>query len=793
MTAPNSVSRSKLGRLGSLVFSATLAMFVVGLVATPAYATVTCVHTVATSTLAIGLEAGDAASVSIGAASAIVVKDGTGATIACTGSPTTANTTTVNVTVTGGASDQTFTIDQTGVGGAFASAIDFSVDLGSSAGDSFVITGTSSVDNIRFGVSGASLDANDTTDVTFSNVETFTVNGGSGNDVVTGAGGAGGAGNIGAAADYGLTLNGGANDDSLTGGAAADTLNGGSENDTLAGGANPAAGDTADYAGAVSAVTVNLALATAQNTGGAGTDTLATIENLTGSAFNDVLTGNTSANVLDGAAGDDTLQGGAGGDILTGGANGAGGDTASYAASSAGVTVTVNGAASGGDAAGDSLATIENLTGSASNDSLTGDASANVLQGLAGNDTLTGAVGTDTASYSAATAAVTVNLSTATAQNTGGAGTDTLATIENLTGGSGNDTLTGEAGTNTLDGGAGDDTLAGLAGTDTLTGGANGAGGDTATYAAAPSAVSVNLSVTVAQNTLGAGTDTLGTVENLIGSAFDDTLTGDNNANKLTGGNGVDSTSYVGAASGVTVNLASGAVTGGGGADTLATIENVTGSNFNDSLIGDGNANVLNGGDGNDVVNGGGGNDTETGGSGTDTAKFAGASGGVTASLATGTSSGGAGNDTLLTFENLTGSKSADKLTGDSNANVIKGAGGNDVLRGGDGNDTLNGGKGADTVVYSGAGAAVNVNLGNGTASGQGSDSLSQIENATGTSFGDRLTGSAAANVLKGRGGADTLKGLAGNDRLLGGPGHDTGNGGPGSDICKSIEVPTSC
>jgi Ca2+-binding RTX toxin-like protein len=87
----------------------------------------------------------------------------------------------------------------------------------------------------------------------------------------------------------------------------------------------------------------------------------------------------------------------------------------------------------------------------------------------------------------------------------------------------------------------------------------------------------------------------------------------------------------------------------------------------------------------------------------------------------------------------------------------------------------------------------VNVNLGNGTASGAGSDSITQVENATGTPFGDHLIGSGAANVLKGLGGNDALKGLAGNDRLLGGPGHDKGNGGPGNDTCKSIEVPTSC
>jgi Ca2+-binding RTX toxin-like protein len=67
-------------------------------------------------------------------------------------------------------------------------------------------------------------------------------------------------------------------------------------------------------------VTVSLAITTAQNTGGAGTDNLSGFENLTGSAFGDVLTGSSGANVLSGLAGNDTLNGGGGADTLTGGA-----------------------------------------------------------------------------------------------------------------------------------------------------------------------------------------------------------------------------------------------------------------------------------------------------------------------------------------------------------------------------------------------------------------------------------------------------------------------------------------
>jgi hypothetical protein len=70
---------------------------------------------------------------------------------------------------------------------------------------------------------------------------------------------------------------------------------------------------------ATAAVTVNLATTSAQNTGGAGSDTLSNFENLIGSAFNDILTGSASANAINGGAGNDTIKGGAGADILTGG------------------------------------------------------------------------------------------------------------------------------------------------------------------------------------------------------------------------------------------------------------------------------------------------------------------------------------------------------------------------------------------------------------------------------------------------------------------------------------------
>ncbi|HEX5377227.1 MAG TPA: choice-of-anchor L domain-containing protein [Phenylobacterium sp.] len=145
-----------------------------------------------------------------------------------------------------------------------------------------------------------------------SDVMTFTIGAQPGQSLTGGAG-----------AD---ALTGGATDDVLSGLAGNDTLQGGGGNDVLEGGAgndvlNGGAGvDTASYAGATAGVTVSLAVTKAQDTGGAGKDTLSNLENLQGSGFADRLTGDAKANLLEGGAGNDTLVGGDGSDGLSGGA-----------------------------------------------------------------------------------------------------------------------------------------------------------------------------------------------------------------------------------------------------------------------------------------------------------------------------------------------------------------------------------------------------------------------------------------------------------------------------------------
>ena len=214
----------------------------------------------------------------------------------------------------------------------------------------------------------------------------------------------------------------------LTGLDGNDSLNGGGGADTLIGGAGI---DTATCAASAAGVDVNLMTGVGHG-GDAEGDILAGIENLIGSSFNDMLNGDDGDNALTGLGGADVLIGGAG--I----------DTASYAASAAGVDVSlVTGLGHGGDAEGDILAGIENLTGSAFDDTLAGDA---------GNNVLIGGAGIDTVSYQSATAGVTVSLAVTAAQNTVGAGTDTLATFENLIGSAFGDTLTGSNAANVLTG-----------------------------------------------------------------------------------------------------------------------------------------------------------------------------------------------------------------------------------------------------------------------------------------------------------------------------------------------------
>lgn len=188
----------------------------------------------------------------------------------------------------------------------------------------------------------------------------------------------------------------------------------------------------------------------------------------------------------------------------------------------------------------------DTLFGGDGNDSLYGGAGNDILLGGAGNDLLSGSDSFDIANYATATGGVKVSLALLSAQVTGGAGTDTLLSIEGLFGGAGNDSLSGSSGNNFINGSTGNDTINGGDGHDTIIGGAGsdlmlaGNGTDTVSYRGTVASVTASLAITAAQNTVGAGTDTLSGFENLMGGFASDKLTGNASGNWLDGLTGND-------------------------------------------------------------------------------------------------------------------------------------------------------------------------------------------------------------------------------------------------------------
>ena len=323
-----------------------------------------------------------------------------------------------------------------------------------------------------------------------------------------------------------------------------------------------------------------------------------------------------------------------------------------------------------------------------------------------------------------------------------------------INGTSGNDRLNGYSGDDTINGLDGSDWLYGGLGNDTLDGGD---GWDRIDFRESLSSVVVDLSSGTATGQ-DIGSDTLQNIESVIGSDFDDSLTGSNTLgdawesytgglgnDTINGAGGNDSVWYGSSSAAIHLDLSSGIVTGGSGTDQLLSIEAVIGSNYADTLLGS---------EGNDWIypdalgdNGAGTNfkiggaDTIDGKGGIDTVKYTNTQDddgfmptGIVADLSQGTVIDPAGNtDQLSNIENISGSSYEDFITGDNEANHLEGRGGNDVLSGLDGNDTLDGGDGDDTLY-----------------GGSGDDTLDGGED------NDHLRGDAGINLLKGGTGSDT-------------------------------------
>ena len=297
-----------------------------------------------------------------------------------------------------------------------------------------------------------------------------------------------------------------------------------------------------------------------------------------GNSLNNVIEGNDGNNNLWGLDGADTLNGGNGNDSLDGGP---------------------------GD---------DNVIGAAGNDTLIGGDGLDALDGGAGDDillgkldgeTLVGGEGIDTVSYAATAGFIVVEIWNARAFGANVPRIDTLLGFENVIGTSGNDTLSGDGANNSFRGGGGYDALFG------------GEGIDTVDFSDAPFYnVKVELWRSQAVSNGWGASDYLSSIENVIGSRFNDTLIGDGGDNafkggagfdEFYGGTGTDTVDYSDATSGVFVELwkSQSSNDGQGAADYLNNIENLIGSRFNDILIGDGGDNVFKGGAGFDQFYGG--------------------------------------------------------------------------------------------------------------------------------------------------------------------------------------------
>lgn len=353
------------------------------------------------------------------------------------------------------------------------------------------------------------------------------------------------------------------------------------------------------------------------------------------------------------------------------------------------------------------------------------------------------------------------------------------ALIENARGGSGNDTIIGNSENNVIFGGAGNDVIDG------------GFGSDTVVFSGNFSAYAITWNGSLGTVVGADGTDTVRNVEFLRFS--DQTVSA-----MPSGGITVSGDLYNNSISGT---MLSDSISGLGGNDLLWGLggdDRLDGGAGNDQISGDG---------GNDFLIGGLGDDTLNGGLGTDTADYSGSAGGVSVSLILGRSSGGAGNDSLISIESINGSAYNDTMIGDDQDNVIRGGGGIDTLSGGLGNDTLiagtssitggsgsilngdagddiltggaghdifNGGSGRDRFIMSGVAGTVDLRLTSAQDTGHGRDILIGIEDVTGTSGNDIIIGNASANTLNGGGGDDRLAGGRGADLIDGGASIDT-------------------
>lgn len=718
------------------------------------------------------------------------------------------------------------------------------------------------------------------------------IHGGNGNDTVDGGDGddfvLGGAGDD-------IVL-GGAGNDFLKGGLGVDHYDGGTE-DMSSRGVFGRGGDRITFsdARATAGVIADLRTGIISNDGYGNAETMVGIESLGGGTPHaDQFYGNEIDNlILSGIAdtimtfgGNDWIQAEGAAAVLDGGD---GIDTVYYAHSSAWVPDTdgdgwgeeifasagmvidlLAGTVTDGYGYSGTIAGFENIITAEFNDIITGDANANILYaslgndvvaGGAGNDTLVGigdsdsldgGEGTDSVDYSgnvfpfdSETAAyhyyfssrsggVVVDLMTGQALETSRAaqtnaageyvppsgtaadtdtiiGTDQLTGIENVTGTGLGDRISGDDGNNVIAPGAGNDVIDGRGGIDTidyssargslfvslLDGGAwqSGSGAAPHSYFVWDQNTQTQVEVVVRADDELDSYDSLANIENIVGSSFDDVLTGDSEMNVLDGGLGADSMSGGdGGDSYIIDNTGDRAVeTETGGVDQVRSsishalglhVENLFltgaaaingfGNDLNNTILGNAGANTIDGRVGADSMRGGDGNDTyvfdnsgdravETATGGTDTVRAT-----VSAGLA-------ANVESLLLLGtaaiNGNGNELGNTIIGNAAANVIDGRAGADSMRGGAGNDTYVIDNSGDRAVETATGGVDMVKSSISHSLGAYVEHLVLLGtaaiNGTGNDLNNTISGNAGANVIDGRAGGDSMRGGAGNDTYI--------------------------
>jgi Ca2+-binding RTX toxin-like protein len=475
------------------------------------------------------------------------------------------------------------------------------------------------------------------------------------------------------------------------------------------------------------------------------------------------------------------------------------------------------------------------LNGGEGNDTVIGGGGSDFLTGGAGSDRLDGKGGNNTTSYTDAPKGVIVNLAANIAIKDGYGTVDLLQNIQNVEGSQFRDIITGSSEKNFIDAnegnddifaGEGDDVLLGGAGRDILDGGT---GVDTTTYLTSPGAVFVNLRTGKAFGGEAEG-DKLTSVENIHATVFDDVVIGNNSDNALggyegddklegggggdllDGGGGNDTAIYRSSNSAVNVSLKNAQGSGGDAeGDKLVrakildkdkkpveteynSIENLIGSNYNDTLEGDIGDNKLEGLAGDDTLKGENGNDTLIGGAGVDSfdgglgidwADYSESPGGVNVYLQGVGSGSHAQGDTFVNFlpgistvENLRGSDFGDTLIADNGVNVI------DPGLSSGGTDNVDGGGLTDTLIVDYSIRDIGTGMTGGYTVGSAKSGSFLRQRNSGGSILDAVNFTNIERlIVKGTMKDDSIIGGSGNDILISGDGNDTIYGGRGGNL----------